>query len=197
MHLDLELDNDSFLTPERASQADRPRLSALKEVARCWGQQVIRHYRWASKGLNYCNRLRAAARRVSHWGDAVLVLNWSILQRSRNVRQRPIQASVNPIEPHDLVCLKAWSRDPSRYKKLPLDDIPYYLGFDGFGLLVYKDFAAVLPPVDRARSLDFSSPPKGHSNTSAPPPLAVDNTRCQDASCSDALRLKEFPPKGS
>lgn len=105
---------------------------------------------------------------------------------------------MNPIKPHNLVYLKAWSRDPSRYKKLPLDDILYYLRFDGFGLLVYKDFATVLPLVDRASSRGFSSPPKDHSNTFAKlPPLAVDDTRCKDASHSAALGLKEYPPKGS
>ena len=112
-------------------------LSALKEVARCWDRHIIQHYQWASRGEKYCNQLRAAARKVPRWDDTVSGLNWSILQRSRKVGQRPVRASANPIEQHDLERLKTWSQDPSRHEELPIDDVPNGLGFDCFSLLVH------------------------------------------------------------
>ncbi|KAK3901961.1 hypothetical protein C8A05DRAFT_15915 [Staphylotrichum tortipilum] len=142
-------------------------LSALKKVARCWGPHIIQHYQWASRGGKYCNQLRAAAKKVSVWDDAVSGLNWSILQRSRNVQQRPVKASANPIEQHDLERLKTWSQDPSRHKKLPIDDIPPGLGFDRFGLLVHQAFAAVLPQADRAGSPGSAAPRQDHSGAPA------------------------------
>lgn len=139
-------------------------LSALKVVERHWGRQVIQHYQWASRGEKYCNQLRAAAWKVTRWGDAVLILNWLILQRSRNVRKRPVKASVNPIEQNDLERLKTWTEDPALCRKLSVDDIPDYLGFDGFGLLVRKTFSASSPEVDTAGRLSSSAPPGYHSD---------------------------------
>jgi len=150
-------------------------LSALKEVARCWGRQVIQHYRWASRGEKYCNQLRAAARKVPRWDDAVTGLNWSILQRSRNVRRRPVKASANPIEQHDLEHLKTWPQDPSLQKKLSIDDIPNGLGFDAFGLLVHKEIAAALPQVDTAGSLSASASPEEHPDISAQLPTSEES----------------------
>jgi hypothetical protein len=37
-------------------------LSALKTVARYWGQDVVHHYQWALKGKMYCDKLCTAAR---------------------------------------------------------------------------------------------------------------------------------------
>ncbi len=166
-----------FLGPaKRGDRMKSSSLTALKEVARCWGPQIIQHYQWASRGERYCNQLRAAARKVPQWDDAVLGLNWWILQRSRNVRQRPVRASVNPIEQHDLERLKTWSQDPSRREELSINDIPDGLGFDTFGLLVHEEFATVLPCIDRAGSLGSSASPKDHYDASAksPPLTSID-----------------------
>ena len=84
-------------------------LSALKEVARCWGRDVVQHYQWASKGENFCNKLRAAARKVSAWDEAVTKLNRLMLRRLRLLGRRPPRHSADPIDPADLANLKAWS----------------------------------------------------------------------------------------
>lgn len=168
-------------------------LSALKEVARCWGQQVIQHYRWASRGEKYCNQLRAAARKVPRWDDAVTGLNWSILERSRNVRRRPVKASANPIEQHDLQHLKTWPQDPSLQKKFSMEDIPNGLGLDAFGLLVHKEIAAALPQVDTAGA---SASREDHLDTSAQFPTSEEsNQTALDPVVSEVIEtfLAEYP----
>ncbi|KAK0727158.1 hypothetical protein B0T26DRAFT_611811, partial [Lasiosphaeria miniovina] len=95
-----------------ASDGSR-RLSALREVVRCWGRDVVQHYQWASKGEKYWNQLRTTARRVPVWEEAVVGLNWSMLLRSKHVRRQPVKALVNPIEQTDLDSLRAWSREDS------------------------------------------------------------------------------------
>ncbi|KAK0655268.1 hypothetical protein B0T16DRAFT_450984 [Cercophora newfieldiana] len=63
--------------------------------------------------------------------------------------RRPVKASVNPIEQADLESLRAWSReDPIPYKTLAPEDLPDGFGFDKFGLMVRKEYAAVLPEPD-------------------------------------------------
>ncbi|KAK0716737.1 hypothetical protein B0T26DRAFT_647275, partial [Lasiosphaeria miniovina] len=86
-------------------------LSALKEVVRCWGRDIVQHYQWASKRVKYWNQLRTTARRVPVWEEAVVGLNWSMLQRSRDIHRRPVKALVNPIEQADLDSLRTWSRE--------------------------------------------------------------------------------------
>ncbi|KAK4139194.1 uncharacterized protein C8A04DRAFT_16078 [Dichotomopilus funicola] len=152
-----------------ATEGDRIKsncLSALKEVARCWGRQVTQHYHWASRREKYCNQLRAAARKVPQWDNAVTGLNWSILQRSENVRRRPVKASVNPIEQQDLEYLKTWSQRAPFENPLPINHTPHGLGFDRFGLLVHKEFALILPQVDGAGSIGLSASLEGHFDTS-------------------------------
>ncbi|KAK0656528.1 hypothetical protein B0T16DRAFT_425083 [Cercophora newfieldiana] len=125
------------------------RLSSLKEVVRCWGRDVVQHYQWASKGEKYWNQLRTTARRVPVWEEAVVGLNWSMLQRSRDIHRRPVKALVNPIEQADLDSLRTWSReDPFPCQKLTAEDLPDTFGFDKYGLMVHKEFAVGLPGPD-------------------------------------------------
>jgi hypothetical protein len=50
-------------------------------------------------------------------------LNWSMLQRSRDIKRRPAKALVNPIEQVDLDSLRIWSReDPFPCQKLAAKD---------------------------------------------------------------------------
>ncbi|OIW30048.1 hypothetical protein CONLIGDRAFT_576487 [Coniochaeta ligniaria NRRL 30616] len=129
------------------------RLSALKEVVRCWGRDVVQHYQWASKGEKYWNQLRTTARRVPVWEEAVVGLNWSMLQRSRDIRRRPVKALANPIEQADLDSLRTWSReDPFPCQKLAAKDLPEAFGFDKYGLIVHKEFAVDLPEPDGSRA---------------------------------------------
>lgn len=116
-------------TKSRDSTTDgSKRLSALKEVVRCWGRDVVQHY-W--------NQLRTTARRVPVWEEAVVGLNWSMLQRSRDIHRRPVKALVNSIEQADLDSLRSWSReDPFPCKKLAAEDLPDTFGFDKYGLAV-------------------------------------------------------------
>ncbi|KAK4143587.1 uncharacterized protein C8A04DRAFT_12237 [Dichotomopilus funicola] len=146
--------------------------SALKEVVRCWGRDVVQHYQWSSKGEKYCNQLRATARRVPVWEEAVVGLNWSMLQRSRDIRRRPVKALVNPIEQADLDSLRSWSReDPFPCKRLAAKDLPDTFGFDKYGLMVYKEFAVGLagpdgtgtteaPAVPETNGADITEPPE-------------------------------------
>ncbi|KAK0613158.1 hypothetical protein B0T17DRAFT_593337 [Bombardia bombarda] len=143
------------------------RLSALKEVARCWGRDLVQHYQWASKGEKYWNQLRTTARRVPVWEEAVVGLNWAMLQRSRAIRRRPVQALVNPIEQADLGSLRAWSReDPFPCQKLAAKDLPDAFGFDRYGLMVHKEFAVDLPDPD-----DITEPVSKRPRLNAPPPF--------------------------
>jgi len=160
------------------------RLSALKEVVRCWGRDVVQHYQWASKGEKYWNQLRTTARRVPVWEEAVVGLNWSMLQRSRDIRRRPVKALVNPIEQADLDSLRTWSReDPFPCQKLAAEDLPDAFGFDKYGLMVQKEFAVDRPEPDgtgtteapvvlETNSVDITGPP-GQQNTTALDMLAL------------------------
>lgn len=160
------------------------RLSALKEVVRCWGRDVVRHYQWASKGEKYWNQLRTTARRVPVWEEAVVGLNWSMLQRSRDIHRRPVKALVNPIEQADLDSLRTWSReDPFPCQKLAAEDLPDAFGFDKHGLMVHKEFAVdppgpdgtgttEAPAVPETNSADITGPPE-QQNTTALDMLAL------------------------
>ena len=123
-------------------------------------------------------------------------------------RRRPLQESVNPIDQVDLENLKRWthkspyikSRDHEsvllQYRKLTVDDLPDDCGFDKYGLVVRKEFAAtvkarpttILPMgghetsslvfcsvrVTARESESHRSMPAGHLGESAPssPPTA-------------------------
>ncbi|KAK3936722.1 ATP synthase subunit alpha [Diplogelasinospora grovesii] len=111
-------------------------LSALKEV-------------WVSKGEKYWNQLRTTARKVHLWDAAVVGLNCLILERYGDIQRRPVKVSVNPIEQADLERLRIWSLEDSfPCQKLAPEDLPSAFGFDKFGLIVYKEYAAVLPEPD-------------------------------------------------
>ncbi|KAK3364015.1 hypothetical protein B0T25DRAFT_57010 [Lasiosphaeria hispida] len=146
------------------------RLSALKEVVRCWGRDVVQHYQWASKGEKYWNQLRTTARRVPVWEEAVVGLNWSMLQRSRDIRRRPVKALVNPIEPADLDSLRAWSReDPFPCPKLAASDLPDNFRFDTYGLMVHKEFAIDLSEPDSASTTEAPAVPEaGNASITGP-----------------------------
>ncbi|KAH8756066.1 hypothetical protein F5883DRAFT_686224 [Diaporthe sp. PMI_573] len=143
------------------------RLAALKEVVRCWGRDIVQHYQWASRGEKYWNQLRTTARRVPVWEEAVIGLNWSMLQRSRTVRRRPVQALVNPIELADMDSLRAWSREvPFPCQKLAAKDLPDAFGFDKYGLMVHKEFAVNLPELEGqndATAVDIQAPAASES----------------------------------
>ncbi|KAK4182234.1 ATP synthase subunit alpha [Podospora australis] len=155
-------------------------LSALKEVVRCWGRDIVQHYQWASKGEKYCNQLRTTARRVPVWKEAVIGLNWSMLQRSRDFRRRPVKALVNPIEQADLDSLRTWSREhPFPCQKLAAEDLSDAFGFDKYGLMVHKEFAVDLPEFDGAGTTEAPALSEASSADVAEPsrqndPMALD-----------------------
>jgi len=138
---------DRFLAVAEDSLERKSRcLSALKTVARHWGQDVVRHYLWAYKGVKYCHALCTAARKVPVYKIAAKGLSLSMLKRSREgptLKRRPIRASPNPIEQSDLDYL---SRHPPE-DELAIE-LPDGFGFDKFGLVVCKEYAAVLPEPD-------------------------------------------------
>ncbi|KAJ4307341.1 hypothetical protein N0V88_000724 [Collariella sp. IMI 366227] len=151
-------------------------LTPLKEVARYWGTDIMQHYRWAIKGEKYCVALRAAARQVPEWAEAAKGLNQSIVERSLGVRLRPVQASVNPIELRDIGYLRK-RFVPSPGNNLAINVLPDVLGFDKFGLLVLKEFAAVLVQPSGAGSHSSTSPYVDSSDTSAKPLTLASTTR--------------------
>jgi hypothetical protein len=118
---------DRFLAVAEDSLELRSRcLSALKTVARHWGQDVVRYYLWAYNGPKYCDMLCTASRRVPVYKTAAKGLTLSMLKRSQegpSLKRRPIRASPNPIEQSDLDYL---SRHP------PGDELAIKLP-DGFG----------------------------------------------------------------
>ncbi|OAQ58043.1 ATP-dependent DNA helicase PIF1 [Pochonia chlamydosporia 170] len=130
-------------------QGDESRsVEALKTVSRIWGVDKVQYYQWAYSGINFCNKLCAAARKVSDWEEAVVKLNMLLHRRSQQLGRRPIKYSVNPIESDDLINLRAWSHKDPYVKKndrerislvfsnLAARDLPAGFGFDKFGLMV-------------------------------------------------------------
>ncbi|KXX77152.1 hypothetical protein MMYC01_207566 [Madurella mycetomatis] len=138
---------DRFLDVAEDSHERKSRcLSALKTVARHWGQDVVRHYLWGYKGVKYCHGLCTASRKVPVYKIAAKGLSLSMLKRSQEgptLKRRPIRASPNPIEQSDLDYL---SRHPPE-DELAIE-LPDGFGFDKFGLVVCKEYAAVLPEPD-------------------------------------------------
>ncbi|EJT68022.1 hypothetical protein GGTG_14400, partial [Gaeumannomyces tritici R3-111a-1] len=123
----------------------------LKSVRRIWGEDKVQYYQWANRGVGFCNKLLTAAREVRDWDEAVVKLNRLIHRRAQQVGRRKVKESVDPIEPDDLVNLKAWCRkDPYvkkndregialPFRKLVVADLPAGFGFDKFGLVVRKE----------------------------------------------------------
>lgn len=78
-------------------------------------------------------------------------LNRIIHRRAQQHGRREVKESANPIEPDDLINLKAWShKDPYiktndhegialPFRKLDITDLPAGFGFDEFGLMVRKE----------------------------------------------------------
>ncbi|EJT68997.1 hypothetical protein GGTG_13394 [Gaeumannomyces tritici R3-111a-1] len=119
----------------------------LKSVRRIWGEDKVQYYQWANRGVGFCNKLLTAAREVRDWDEAVVKLNRLIHRRAQQIGRRKVKESVDPIEPDDLVNLKAWRRkDPYvkkndregialPFRKLVVADLPAGFGFDKFGLM--------------------------------------------------------------
>ncbi|KAK4206248.1 hypothetical protein QBC37DRAFT_460354, partial [Rhypophila decipiens] len=120
----------------------------LRTVSRIWGGDKVQHYRWAERGASYCSKLCAAAREVGDWEEAVVKLNRLIHRRAQQLRRRDVKISVNPIEPDDLINLRAWSHQGSYVKKgdddgiglpfsmLAATDLRAGFAFDKFRLLI-------------------------------------------------------------
>ncbi|EJT69169.1 hypothetical protein GGTG_13278 [Gaeumannomyces tritici R3-111a-1] len=120
---------------------------ALKTVGGIWGGDNVEHYQWADRGGHYCNKVRAAARKVRDWDEAVLNLNRIIHRRAGQIGRLRVRESVNPIDCGDLIHLKAWThkgryvaKDDKKgialpFRKLAVTDIPAGFGFDKFGLM--------------------------------------------------------------
>jgi hypothetical protein len=128
-------------------------MTVLKVVSQFWGWDKIKHYGWVSRGLKCCKKLRAAAYKNPIWSDVSIKLSCLQLRRTQLPRGRSIRFAVDPLEPSDLVCLKDWDRTnpfiigsdhekkPLQFQKLTRAELPKYLGFDKFGLLVQQQFA--------------------------------------------------------
>jgi len=153
--------------------AIRKCLSPLRRVSAIWGKEKVQHYEWAYKGEKYCKVLGTASSQAPEWAEAVIKLNQLILRRMLMSRRRPLQESVNPIDQVDLENLKRWthkspyikSRDHEsvllQYRKLTVDDLPDDCGFDKYGLVVRREFAATV----KARPVTIL--PKGGHETSS------------------------------
>ncbi|KAK3375809.1 hypothetical protein B0T24DRAFT_523517 [Lasiosphaeria ovina] len=153
-------------------------VTALKTVARYWGQDVVQHYQWAYKGRKYCDKLCAAAREVHDWEKVVTALNSLILKRSQqgmSLKRRPVSASLNPIEQGDLDNLR--KHPPENGLAI---DLPDGFGFDKFGLIVHEEYTVVLPEPDSNGTADPPILPETDSANNAD--TTVDTFRKQDNS---------------
>jgi hypothetical protein len=92
-------------------------LRPLKAVSRYWDEEKVQHYQWADRGESYFNKLCSAAREVWDWEEAVVKLNRLIHRRAEQLRRRDTKKFVNPIEPCDLIDLRAWSHQYRYVKK--------------------------------------------------------------------------------
>ncbi|KAK4194276.1 hypothetical protein QBC40DRAFT_38091 [Triangularia verruculosa] len=160
-------------------------LSALKTVARHWGEDVVQHYPWAYKGRKYCDMLRAAAIAVPDWKKAAKGLSLSMLtrfQQGMSLKRRQICASPNPIEQGDLKYLR--EHPPEDIVAISLPD---GFGFDKFGLMVCKEYAAVLPEPDNAGAERPTPPEAGTvqaTGSSAPDSTSTTDLQSPTASKS-------------
>ncbi|KAM7213488.1 hypothetical protein V8F06_011101, partial [Rhypophila decipiens] len=122
--------------------------ASLRTVSRIWGGDKVQHYRWAERGESYCTKLCVAARAVRHWDEAVMKLNKLIHRRDQQVGRRHVRMGVNPIEPVDLIDLRAWSHTDAytrtndegetalSFRQLTITDMLDGFSFDSFGLLI-------------------------------------------------------------
>jgi hypothetical protein len=75
-----------------------------------------------------------------------------------------VAALVNPIEQVDLDSLRTWLRkDPFPCQKLAAEDLPDAFGFDKYGLIVHKEFAADLPELDGTGTTEAPAVPEASS----------------------------------
>ncbi|KMU77083.1 hypothetical protein CISG_06121 [Coccidioides immitis RMSCC 3703] len=170
----------------------RTQLNALKQVSRCWGQDVLQYYGWPSLGERFCKLLATAANQIASWEEACIKLNRLMLRRTRIPGRRPIRKAKNPISQIDLENLKKWThrnpyikdndpeREPLPFQQLGIDELPDGYGLDKFGLFVLGDFAAApnsdeQSPESESREVGSENNP-AHSVNGSSQPRETDQT---------------------
>ena len=175
--------DDEWKTFLRLAEEGHEINSALKTVARFWGQDVVRHYSWESKGGTYCNQLRSAALKYPIWGVAVIGLNLSMLEREKkSLQHRPIR-SPNPIAPRDLAYLR---QNPPQEQQVVV--APQGFGFDEYGLLVHEQFATASPDTSIPQGAD-------RPDASVDPPTSASTPKAdlQSAAPSEEWQTSQEP----
>lgn len=180
-------------------------LHPLRKAGAAWGKEKLQHYEWAYKGLKYCKVLGTASSQVPEWEEAVIKLNQLIKRRTTMVGRRSLRASVNPIDQTDLENLKRWTDKHSyikmndreevhlEYRQLTVEDLAEEYGFDKFGLIVQREFAAIVRA--RATTLPTEDRPAGSAIPMTPP---ADNfgSLCESANqeSASAEQPKDMAP---
>jgi hypothetical protein len=154
---------------ESGAKVKKQCLAPLTKASAFWGNDKVRHYRWASMGWGYCKVLGTAVTRSPDWDKALVKLNQLLL--SRIAAGHCLKACANPIELIDLEQLKAWPDQTDfekgrherilKYRKVTDTDLPDGYGFDRYGLVVLAEFACQLQPATHANTqstVDKSQP---------------------------------------
>jgi hypothetical protein len=130
-------------------------LASLTKTSGYWGIEKVRHYKWASMGLKYCNVLGIAASRNPDWEEASVKLNQLLFNRITDGRS--LRVSPNSINLVDLEHLKTWSEKNDyekkgrqagilKYHPLTRSALPAGYAFDQYGLIVLAEVADQLQP---------------------------------------------------
>lgn len=131
---------DKFVQETRINNSHR----ALITVSSLWGEDLVCHYRFVHRGDWWCDKLRAAAKRVPAWEVAVAMLNGSIVRRLKSADGRTKGHTGHLIE---LVDLKSVKDGQATDRAEP----PPGYGWDRYGLIVPEEFAIPSRTEEQAR----------------------------------------------
>ncbi|KAH9883307.1 hypothetical protein F4778DRAFT_729079 [Xylariomycetidae sp. FL2044] len=63
-------------------------IRCILTIGEIWGEPIVCHYGWRSKGYLYRNLLRSVAKKIGNWSEVIELLNHSISRRIRSEDRR-------------------------------------------------------------------------------------------------------------
>jgi hypothetical protein len=147
-----------FLRTAACGSESRLRITReLKKVAECWGEDFVRHYCMANRGIGFAIHLAGVASKHPDWETDALPRLQQLVRRRLQLTKIGRHKYVHPLERTDLKNAKSWTakgpyvknKDPDSmslpFETLDAEQLPDGFGFDRYGLLVPKDQAVPEP----------------------------------------------------